>query len=421
MHPFSTHVLRSYYKATGWNEDNLFANFTRSSSAILDFTIPRGLNVSVSKSPNAHFKTTYAINAMPYLHGSVGYIYTSCDLNVRSSANAQFKDVIDCFKIYDQPHKPDAKEEEWLAGERVDIRDYLMYGRLHLPSRRLDALYSTRLTSTLQALVAVISEPPLNTHSDYRRNRTGQTSNVMFNLQHDVGKWCTEYTYSAEDDMWGIKLLHNLGRLSGSPDISEESDVSARQRTGIKRVDEEEPIEGGLRGRVSVGAELYASAKERSAGVSAGIRFTTFPDATPPSYQLSSPMTATQKAMFPQPPTTITALFNPMLGYVAAAYTAQASQDLSLSSRFEFNVYSFESDWTMGAEWWLRSHQNEVAEPQGVHGVLKARASTSSNVALLWEGRLKSMLVSLGVLADLSHRSKPLKGVGLEVSYFSSD
>ena len=32
MHPFATYVLRSYYKATGWNEDNLYANFTRSSN-----------------------------------------------------------------------------------------------------------------------------------------------------------------------------------------------------------------------------------------------------------------------------------------------------------------------------------------------------------------------------------------------------
>ena len=31
MHPFATYVLRSYYKATGWNEDNLYANLTRAS------------------------------------------------------------------------------------------------------------------------------------------------------------------------------------------------------------------------------------------------------------------------------------------------------------------------------------------------------------------------------------------------------
>ena len=32
MHPFASYVLRSYYKQTGWNEDNLYANLTRSSN-----------------------------------------------------------------------------------------------------------------------------------------------------------------------------------------------------------------------------------------------------------------------------------------------------------------------------------------------------------------------------------------------------
>ena len=32
MHPFASYVLRSYFKETGWNEDNLYANLTRSSN-----------------------------------------------------------------------------------------------------------------------------------------------------------------------------------------------------------------------------------------------------------------------------------------------------------------------------------------------------------------------------------------------------
>ena len=39
MHPFASYVLRSYYKETGWNEDNLYANLTRSSK---DSVIIRG-------------------------------------------------------------------------------------------------------------------------------------------------------------------------------------------------------------------------------------------------------------------------------------------------------------------------------------------------------------------------------------------
>lgn len=32
MHPFASYVLRAYYRSTGWNEDNLYANLTRSSN-----------------------------------------------------------------------------------------------------------------------------------------------------------------------------------------------------------------------------------------------------------------------------------------------------------------------------------------------------------------------------------------------------
>ncbi|EAU84591.1 MDM10 [Coprinopsis cinerea okayama7 len=455
MHPFASYVLRTYYKATGWNEDNLYANLTRSSNAVLDFTVPRGLHFTVSKSPNPLFKTTYSMTAMPSLSGSLGYIFTSCDLNVLSSGTVRFKDMLDRFKVYDQPRRPEGKEEEWLAGERVDTRDYLLYGRFYLPSGRLDALYSTRLSPTVQLSVAAISDPISGTPVDGRR-RT-DPSNIMLNLQHDVGKWCTEYTYSAEDSMWGVRFLHNFGRLAPSSwettngengtNTSAPGNAS-NSRAGVKRVDEEDAVEGGLRGRVSVGAELYFSAKERSAGVSTGIRFSTMPDATPPSAQIPPPSPFTPDPTtsgpspallnprpYPQPPTTITALFNPMLGHIQSAYTARVSRDLALATRFDFNVYSYDSEWTMGAEWWLRrsprsstdsgeegAEKPSYPSPLGeVHGVVKARASTNNDVSLMWEGRIRQMLVSLGVVSDLSSRAKPIKAIGIEVSYFSSE
>ena len=39
----------------------------------------------------------------------------------------------------------------------------------------------------------------------------------------------------------------------------------------------------------------------------------------------------------------------------------------------------------------------------------------------MWEGRLRNMLVSLGVVSDFTNRSKPIKAIGLEVSYFGSE
>lgn len=139
--------------------------------------------------------------------------------------------------------------------------------------------------------------------------------------------------------------------------------------------------------------------------VSTGIRFATLPDATPPSFQTTpTHLPAAHRGPPSQPPTTITALFNPMLGHISAAYTARVSRELSLSSRYDFNVYSYESEWCLGAEWWLRRGKgmftsalvSSPEEPKDellpehhapppshesigeVQGVVKARASTTT-------------------------------------------
>jgi distribution and morphology protein 10 len=62
------------------------------------------------------------MNALPSLNGSVGYIFTSCDLDVKGSGNMRFKDMIDRFKVYDTPKRPEVREEIWQGGERVDTR-----------------------------------------------------------------------------------------------------------------------------------------------------------------------------------------------------------------------------------------------------------------------------------------------------------
>ena len=99
-------------------------------------------------------------------------------------------------------------------------------------------------------------------------------------------------------------------------------------------------------------------------------------------------------------------MFNPMLGHMSGAYAARVSRDLSLCSRFDFNVYSYESEWSLGAEWWTRrrqplpradlpevpdlsspalpltatldQHQLPAPAADEIQGVVKARASTTT-------------------------------------------
>lgn len=134
--------------------------------------------------------------------------------------------------------------------------------------------------------------------------------------------------------------------------------------------------------------------------MSTGIRFTTLSDSSTPSQTQSSSSSSPLRALPSQPPTTITALFNPMMGHVSAAYAAKVSRDLSLCSRFDFNVYSYASEWTMGAEWWMRrslsqpisdgdtsqSPGDDSSYPQQgsprsesvIRGVVKTRISTNN-------------------------------------------
>jgi distribution and morphology protein 10 len=59
------------------------------------------------------------------------------------------------------------------------------------------------------------------------------------------------------DGLWGARMLYNFGK-------QEDSTEKGKRRQ--KRVDEEEAMEGGLKGRISAGAEVYFSAREKSGG-----------------------------------------------------------------------------------------------------------------------------------------------------------
>jgi distribution and morphology protein 10 len=129
----------------------------------------------------------------------------------------------------------------------------------------LDALYSVRLSPTLQVLIAAVSNPRVRSSYTPFSSLPRTAGNVLFSLQHDTGRWCSEYSWSADDGMWGVRVLHNFGRLANEAVDVERAARKERERD-TKRVDEEERMEGGLKGRLSAGAELYFSLKEKSAG-----------------------------------------------------------------------------------------------------------------------------------------------------------
>lgn len=229
--------------------------------------------------------------------------------------------------------------------------DYMLYGRLYAPSPRLDALYVHRITSTLQSIVSLVSVPsppapaPLAWASEDNgassisssSGTAARLSEIEVKLQQDTGRWSSEYSYAVGDGMWGMRGLYNFGKAgAGIAGVS----PSDEGETVLGGVEGEEEISGGLKGRWSAGGEVFFSAQERSAGVSTGLRFSTLPEST-------TTLTTTP----PQPPTTITATLNPIMGHLSTAYSVAISPDSALSSRFDFNLFSYDADLTVGGEW----------------------------------------------------------------------
>lgn len=286
----------------------------------------------------------------------------------------------------------------------------LLHASLQLPPpTTLNALFVRRMSPTMQLSLAVCSTqgPPLS-------NSAPQAS-MLAQLSHDTGKYSNEYLFSTDNALFGWRGLWNFGP---DPRVA---------RPGA-------PPQLSL---LSAGAEAYYSPISSLIGMSTGIRFTTLPPATE---VLSSSTPPAPISTFPY---TLTLTLTPITGSLSTTYSLRASPNISFSSRFGFNVYSWESEMVAGCELWRRKAKSSSeksdddlewarrkmrlhdfsaslpgssvladsaqpsspvkpeteteAETEASDSVVKIRVDQSWNVRILWEGRVKELLVSAGV------------------------
>ena len=286
----------------------------------------------------------------------------------------------------------------------------MLYGRLFLPRSTLEALYLRRLTPKTQLKISCVSD-----------SRLPNGGTILAHLQHDAAKHNTEYIYSTDSALLGVRGLYNFGpdpppsraafELSPDPTVSTANEAAALVTTS-------EPSQP--HGRFSAGGEIYYGLLNKSGGISTGLRFTTLASHTGFPY-------------------TMTLTLNPLMGNLSSTYSVLASPLLALSSRFDFNVYSYESELQVGSELWRRKSKpvpqdldwarrkiglsllNESVK-QGVveddmAGCLKARLDQRGSLGLLWEGRVKELLYSCGVTLELKSGENMVRGFGLEMQY----
>ncbi|KAJ5347576.1 Protein of unknown function DUF3722 [Penicillium brevicompactum] len=444
MLDFMDYIQLSFAEATHWNRDNSYSSLTTTAQSILDFQTPERLRVHLSSLSTPHFATSYTLGTVGLLDGSVSYLFSTVPFNNLPSRSA----LIPLRKIspgYRQVQPPTAPIQTWgwdslldgvsipglkdgKSSEQPPVKDgdisqedqakrkaTLLHASLHLPPpTTLYALFLRRISTNMQLSLAVCSTqgPP--------QSKSAPQASMLTQLSHDTGKYSNEYLFSTDNALFGWRGLWNFG-----PDPRyTRSDAPPRLSL------------------LSAGAEAYYSPISSLIGMSTGLRFSTLPAAT----ETPSPRSRSSLSSIPTPistfPYTLTLTLTPITGSLSTSYSLRATPNLAFSSRFGFNVYSWESEMVAGCELWRQSKSKSNSdddlewarrkmrmydfgaslpgspasplledparsepsmrsatnsEPETSDSVIKLRVDQSWNVRLLWEGRVKELLVSAGV------------------------
>ncbi|KAL5343208.1 hypothetical protein BJX70DRAFT_354828 [Aspergillus crustosus] len=411
MLDFMDYIQLAFAEGTQWNRDNSYSSLTATTQSLLDFTTPERVRVHLSSLSTPNFATSYTLGTVGLIEGSVSYLYSnvSFDNTPSKSALIPLRKLSPGYRQVQAPIAPPVDSWKWdsiLDKTKPGIDGYgqtpngskatLLHATLQLPPpTTLNALFLRRISPTMQLALAVSSTrgPPLS--------KSAPQATLLTQLSHDTGKFSNEYLFSTDNSLFGWRGLWNFG-----PD--------PRTYTGAPRLS-----------LLSAGAEAYYSPVSSLIGMSTGLRFNTLPAAT----NTKSSPTNTPISTFPY---TLTLTLTPLTGSLSTSYSLRASPNLSFSSRFGFNVYSWESEMVAGCELWRQSKQPTLSasnndgdlewarrkvriwdpsafplqsevpaspsrEEEAQESVLKLRVDQSWNVRLLWEGRVKELLVSAGV------------------------
>ncbi len=434
MNTFMDYIVRAFGTATDWNHDNSYSALIATSDALLSFETPSNLSLNVSSLSTSSFATSYTLSTLGHIDGSIAYLYSNQALShiPAQSPSIPLRSLVRGYRDLRLPRLP--YEVEALGDGR---KPTLLHATLALPPpSTLTALYVRRIN--LETLLSL---------SLYSKSLTTPTANsappasVLAHVQHDGGQYSVEGLASTDSALLGARCLWNFGlapvrsqqiRIPLEPSLN-----SVEGSLGLKLPPHHLPSPQdelmAHRNRLaskpsllSAGAEFYYSPFSHVIGMSTGLRFTTLASHIKPAH--GKPLAGTSTSLLTPAniahssfPYTMTLTLNPLVGSLSSSYSVKPTPGLALSSRCDFNFYSWESRYVVGAEFW-RGKARRVEDPvawareklsnwftadeqalkdaraeREEENVLKLRIDDAWNFKALWTGRVKALLVSAGV------------------------
>nr|B6K463.1 RecName: Full=Mitochondrial distribution and morphology protein 10; AltName: Full=Mitochondrial inheritance component mdm10 [Schizosaccharomyces japonicus yFS275] len=372
MNSFTRALFDEYLRKTGWNRGNLYTNLTQSADEVLNLEIPSGINCDLSSIPSPNFASNWEIQMLPILNGSVSYLYSNVDLRLPQNVFGHFAQHQQKFQHLLPPYRHLKTELTDMGFER---KPYLMFGKLHLPTAKLEAIFAKRIS------------PPNNLIIRMCHTKRGilTSTSTLLHWQRDTGRSCTEILYSTDEAMIGFRKLWNSGRLQ--PSLFESANLTKF-----------DPF-------WSVGAEVYYGALTKCVGASIGARL----------YSCANGV---------HNPYSVTCTLNPIVGHLVSTFATSHNDTRVLCSQFEFNLYSYESRLRLGMELFQRkrlltnedNHSDDIRQ-QGNDGVLRLSVSTDGDLVVAWNGQLRDFLYTVGTKVHMLSINPVFFGIHFQYSH----
>lgn len=251
---------------------------------------------------------------------------------------------------------------------REAVGGTLLYGRMFMPSQSLEAMAIFRRPGG-QLLSKWICDPRL-------KQPVVLTSALQLGGPNSTREWI----WSTHENLIGFRTLAN---------------VASWDRDG----------EPSVQSTLATGMEVFYAVNKKSPGLSGALRYST-------------------QSRYTGTPLTLTAVTNPLMGSLSVAYALKPTPLSAFATRYDFNLYSYHSDLSIGCELWrTQPISGEAAftdnPNRGPISVFKASTSLASQTAkLLWEGTYRGFLVSSGVQFCYGNRAIPAE-MGIEFVYSS--
>ncbi|KAL7752033.1 Mitochondrial distribution and morphology protein 10 [Sorochytrium milnesiophthora] len=392
--------LDAYYVATRWPRRSHYSSLLAPSRELLDFPTAAGVSFSVGKAVSSALCSSYRL-ALPPFTPAASFLFTSVPLPR--------------LRLPQLDHEP-ARIVQPVQDSTSLGKPYLLYGKLY-PSGKLEYLGTRRLGRGSQLVISGISTASRREMSyiTYHLQFVSSALTAPVPIQSPI-----DYEREELRRNWGVELsFHSIGAIFG---------LQCLRRIGSQW---------------SVGGELYYLANDVSGGLSIGVRRDSAQPPLTHNGSSGSGRTARDQDMSPLIPgqftrssTALTA--NPLLGHIAATYISQLAVPVWACARYEYNVYSYDSDLSVGLQYRAlatadKDHSSAGQDHDSYEGslrtrilgtarnaIVRAKFSTSRGLALAleesWRAYGGKWRVSMGVMTELK-QSAPKRSLGLDVQY----